>query len=159
MKKIIFFLLFLVSTLHANPAQLGERVIAEYTTVVGFAPPQYAGLYKFSVLSNGKVQKIDNKKNVKQVAILSYDMITKLQLSIDRIDSDDLIQPGGSPCMDAPSHAISVYKLDDKKMLIWKKEKCREYHPFDDTARNVASVIKNLTNVFDQIDSLNQDNF
>ncbi len=154
MKKIIFCLLFAIATLSANAAQLVERVIVEYTTVVGFAPPQYAGLYKFAVLSNGNVQKIDNKKNVKQVAVLSDDIINKIQLSIDRINSNDLIQPEGPLCMDAPSHAINVYRSNGKKMVIWKQENCRDYLPFDHVADNVVNVVKKMANVFDQIDGL-----
>lgn len=159
MKRFIFCFLFVIVTLHANSEPLSERVIVEYTTMVGFAPPQYAGVYKFEVLSNGNVQKIDNKKNVKQVAVLSQGIVNKIKFSIDSINSGELIQPEGPLCTDAPSHAINVYQSTDKKLLIWKQEHCRTYIPVDHNANNMANITKKLANIFDQIENLNTNDF
>ena len=60
MKKMFIIALFAGIT----QAQALTTVLMESSTHVGFAPPQYSGIFKVQVLSDGTLQKIDNKQKI-----------------------------------------------------------------------------------------------
>lgn len=68
-KIILLFFMGISFLAHAEASQTPwpprNPVLLDSITNVGFASPDYVGTYHFQVLTNGVVQKIDNKNQIK----------------------------------------------------------------------------------------------
>lgn len=152
--KISILLTMLVFATTAMAAELSENVIVEHTTNVGFAPVSHRGTFKFQVLESGVVQKIDNKNQKTVLAKLSAELTTKLASAVNNIKSDDLKEPNGPRCSDAPSLSITARQENGTEMTIWKRSGCRDAEPTDETASAVVSSVKELRNALSVVEQL-----
>lgn len=129
-------------------------MVAEHTTYVAFAPPEYAGTYRLQILKSGVVQQVDNKDRVDVAAKLSTNVLKKLNAAVNKIKSDELTKPQGPECADAPNQEIRVRQSSGANLTIWKRVNCREVNATDENAKSVADIIDNLLKAFNTIDGL-----
>lgn len=118
---LVFCLTHVAAHANAEP-----KILAESKRFVGFAPPEYAGEYRFQILEDGNVLSIDNKNNVKPLAVLETEIIEQLKKNIAKIPENlKLVRPTGRPeCMDAPSYSTLVHNARARTILIAQTYNC-----------------------------------
>jgi len=126
-------------------------ILAEQVESVGFAPPDFRGVYRFTVLTDGTIQSTDNKEKTTVLGSLSADVVKGLSDVIDKIKSDELVVPTASGCMDAPSLSMQVRQSNGTQYTIWKNQACRDFNPKDDYAGAVEQTVSQLKNAFDRL--------
>ena len=149
MKKLFTTALFMLVLVNVNADdEAGRYVLVEYVTYFGFAPPENQGTFKLQILSDGAVVKVDSKDDVTVVATLSSQVVSAIRFAVVAVESDELTQPSGPICMDAPSVAINIWLSGRGKMKIWQLIGCREYSPVDPFAGRIVDVVRNLVSAF-----------
>ena len=135
---------------NVNAGDEAERyVLVEHLTHVGFgAPPKYQGVFKLQILSDGTVVEVGKKDDITVVATLSSQVVSAIRFAVAAVESDELTQPSGPMCMDAPSKVINIWLSGRGKMVIWRQSSCREYFPVDPFAGHIVDVIRSLLSVF-----------
>lgn len=139
---IATLVLFLSGTALADG--LAENVVADFVTAVGFAPPDYRGIYHFQVLDSGVVQTIDNKGKTARLAKLAPSLIQKLVDKIDQIEDDKLTTPTTPPCMDAPTQSLYVQTSKGKQWKPWARTSCRNSESVDENGAEVSRILIDL---------------
>jgi hypothetical protein len=146
-----FIQLIILSTLITPSAyasdELKSNVLAESKVVVGFAPPENRGTFRTQILTNGRVQSIDNKGKITRLASLSKGSLKKLKDSIKTVGDFRVIEPNGPICMDAPSQYVTL-KIDKKDVQVWAKISCREHYTDNGKANQIADSINALRKSF-----------
>lgn len=141
MKKLFFIALF---TLTAH-AQAGVSVLIESSTHVGFAPPQYRGIFKLQILSDGTLQKIDNKQKVTKFAKLSGAAVKNLNQQIATLQIGELQGEDGPLCTDAPMRKTIVNK-NAEEIVIKTNISCNTKEM--STAYNLNRIIDSAESMF-----------
>lgn len=113
MKKI--FIIALIACF--SQAHALTTVLMETSTHVGFAPPQYSGIFKVQVLSDGTLQKIDNKQKTTKFAKLSSAAVKNLSQQIANLEVNDLQGEDGPMCADAPMKKVKVIKNSEEIVI------------------------------------------
>lgn len=149
---IATLVLFLSGTAIADG--LAENVVADFVTAVGFAPPDYRGIYHFQLLDNGVVQTIDNKGKTVRMAKLAPNLVQKLIDKIDRIENDKLTEPTTPPCMDAPTQSLYVQTSKGKQWKPWSRTSCRTSESVDANGAEVSQILFDLRNALRGIAAL-----
>ncbi len=141
MKKIFFIALIAISA----HAQAGTSVLIENTTHVGFAPPQYSGIFKVQILSDGTIQKIDNKQKVTKFAKLSAAAVKNLNQQIAKLQIGELQGEEGPLCTDAPMRKTTVIK-NAEEIVIKTNISCNTKEM--PTAYNLNRIIDSADSLF-----------
>ncbi len=140
MKKLLFIALVAC----VAQAQAATSVLIEKSTHVGFAPPQYQGVFKVQILSDGTIQKVDNKQKVTKFAKLSAAAIKNLSQQISALDVGELQGEDGPLCSDAPMRKTKVIK-NSQEIIIKENISCN--------SKEMSSAY-NLNSVIDSADAL-----
>lgn len=127
------------------PVTLASDVIAQHETVVGFAPEEYRGLFVLQITESGEVRYINNKKEVSTLAVLSAELVGKLQKSIDAIETTALRKPDGDMvCADAPSEVVRVVNSNGQTITTYRNVDCRHWYAEDTNAADAARAVDAL---------------
>ncbi|MBC7740669.1 MAG: hypothetical protein H7061_00630 [Bdellovibrionaceae bacterium] len=114
----------LIVTLAFSAQVFAATNLMSYTTVVGFAPPDYRGVYKTEVKSDGLIQYTDNKGVVTKIGALSEVAVKNLVKLISDLKPGPLQGADGPQCQDAPTTTIQVTK-DAQEVVISHNAGCR----------------------------------
>ncbi len=139
MKKLLF--IALVTCIAQAQA---ASVLIESSMNVGFAPPQYQGTFKVQILSDGTIQKIDNKQKTTKFAKLSAAAVKSLNQQIATLQIGELQGEDGPLCSDAPMRKNTVMK-NAEAIVIKTNVSCN--------AKEMSSAY-NLNRIIDSADSL-----
>lgn len=139
MKKLLF--IALVTCIAQAQA---ASVLIESSMNVGFAPPQYQGTFKVQILSDGTIQKVDNKQKTTKFAKLSAAAVKSLNQQIATLQIEDLQGEEGPLCSDAPSRQNTVIK-NAKEIVIKTNISCN--------SKEMSSAY-NLNRIIDSADSM-----
>jgi hypothetical protein len=136
-------------------ASLPADVLAEISTNVGFAPEKDRGMYRFQILATGEVRKVDNKGNVKSLAILSEALMSTLSTAIENVQYEGLNEATGTRCFDAPSQAVQVRNTSTQEtVLVQTRIACQMADAKNAKARLVADAIRQLENAFRSVEQV-----
>lgn len=112
MKKLLFIAL-VTCVAQAQAAS----VLIESSMNVGFAPPGYQGVFKVQILSDGTIQKVDNKQKINKIAKLSAAAVKSLNQQIAKLQVGELQGEDGPLCSDAPSHQTVVIRNTEEVVI------------------------------------------
>lgn len=126
-----------------------NNVLAEKVTSVAFAPRERRGLYKFQILLNGIVQKVDNKGVVKRLGQAEPSLIGEIKFLIHNINPNNTVIIFRPTCRDAPITTTYVY--EGSRQIIIKKRMCHDYFTADQTAHQLAVLIDDLEKKYSRL--------
>ncbi len=111
----------------AAPVEKSGQTVLEIVTSVGFAPPEYAGIFKTVVEANGRVVYINNKKVETEIAQLSPSALANLKGQVAKVEAGDLQHEGDGPeCSDAPTISTYAIKEDGTSIMIKQNSGCQD---------------------------------
>lgn len=139
MKKLLF-----VALVTCMAQAQAASVLIESSMNVGFAPPGSQGTFKVQILSDGTLQKVDNKQKTTKFAKLSAAAVKSLNQQIAKLQIEDLQGENGPICNDAPSRKNIVIK-NAQEIIIKTNIDCN--------TKEMSSAY-NLNTIMDSADSL-----
>jgi len=143
-----FALLSLLSASNGFATDLPQGLVFEYAMHVGFAPPDFAGTYRFQLLDSGEIVRVDNKGKSTLLANLTPLMTQKIQIQIEAIQSVELETPRTPPCTDVPTSEIQVRNVNGHTLQIWRSAGCLESTPIDPAAKTVVNIVSGFEHTF-----------